>query len=249
MSMDKEKYKERLHTFVLELKSQDPELLEFLRNEIDYSLPQSRIDKIEKYLGLDYKLDTINPDNTLFSEIDYAFISDDALRDQLISDFREMMRYRYGCRSHREDFVEYCKYAHFQLEGLTNYFMDLWCHPNSNEKLTKIEKVKTNIINNWIWDKPPKNIDNWLTIYDVDYNTKITAILNFSNLNKRKIDGDWIPTIVKNIRLVRNGINHRGEPTTQNDSVQEWMLRLPWIQVGNTIASLTDVIKKYELKK
>ena len=60
-----------------------------------------RISHIEKYLGLDYYIDAME------SIIDYAFISENEVRDKLISDNREMMRYRYGTRSHKVDFEEF----------------------------------------------------------------------------------------------------------------------------------------------
>ena len=80
------------------------------------STDNSKLIEIEKYLGLDYLLDSAS------SNIDYSFVADDYIREQLISDFREMLRYRYGVRSHKIDFSEYCRYAMLQVEQLINYF-------------------------------------------------------------------------------------------------------------------------------
>ena len=77
-----------------------------------------RIEHIEKYLGLDYYVDNQK------SIIDYSFIQEPEVRAQLISDNREMMRFRYGTRYHAISFDEFCRYAHLQAEMLLNYFYD-----------------------------------------------------------------------------------------------------------------------------
>lgn len=246
-----DKLKQVLHKVEL-LCEQNPEFAAALKENLGLAtastptIQESKVDEIEKYLGLDYKLDDVLPENTVYRNIDYSFIKNSAVRDCLICDFREMMRYRCGTRSHKADFDEFCKYAHFQLEGLANYFMEVWCSPKPAESLSVIEKAQTNILANWMpdWDKP-KNMESWKTIYDIDYNTKITAILKFLQLSNRKIENDYVPIIIKNIRLVRNGANHRGEGMTQSDILQKWVQKLPWTQVGGAIALFTESIKEY----
>ena len=73
--------------------------------------------KIESYLSLDFKID---------SELleDYSFITDEGVRRQLLSDYREMLRYQFGTRSHKVDFLEFCRYAHLQTEMLINYYLE-----------------------------------------------------------------------------------------------------------------------------
>ena len=75
------------------------------------------IQKIESYLSLDFKID---------SELleDYSFITDEGVRRQLLSDYREMLRYQFGTRSHKVDFLEFCRYAHLQTEMLINYYLE-----------------------------------------------------------------------------------------------------------------------------
>ena len=75
-----------------------------------------KIDAIEKYLGLDYQLDVATP------SIDYSFVVNAEVRNQLESDYREMLRYRYGTRGHRVDFFEFCRYVQLQSEALLNYY-------------------------------------------------------------------------------------------------------------------------------
>ena len=77
---------------------------------------KEKIEKIEKYLSLDYDLDSSSP------IIDYSFISNELLRNKMISDGREMLRYRYGTRNHKIDFQEFCRYALLQAERLLNLY-------------------------------------------------------------------------------------------------------------------------------
>ena len=92
----------------------------------------ARLKHIESYLGLDYYVDG-QP-----SLIDYSFVSEAEIRAQLISDNREMMRYRYGTRFHTISFDEFCRYAHLQVEMLLNYFYD--------KKDSNLEDVKKHIL-------------------------------------------------------------------------------------------------------
>lgn len=189
-----------------------------------------RVDKIEEYLGLDYKLDTISPRGTKYQELNYSFIDDAAVRDMLVSDFREMMRYRYGTRSHKADFMEFCKYAHFQLEGLVNYFMEAWSL-DDNDKVD-INIVKQNILDNW-----PDNLDEpqfrkeVKSVDDVEYFLKVTAILNFLKISTNVISRIqyettffsekvqiviYLSEIIHNVRRTRNELSHRGKIKTKN---------------------------------
>lgn len=189
-----------------------------------------RVDKIEEYLGLDYKLDTISPRGTKYQELNYSFIGDVAVRDMLVSDFREMMRCRYGTRSHKADFMEFCKYAHFQLEGLVNYFMEAWSL-DDNDKVD-INKVKQNIIENW-----PKNLPEPLfrkevkSIDDIDYFQKATAVVNYLQISTNVISRfqhettffsekvqvvNHLSEVINHVRRVRNELSHRGKIKTKN---------------------------------
>lgn len=107
----------------------------------------SQLSDIEKYLGLDYKLDKATPN------IDYTFVKEPFVRDQLTSDYREMLRYRYGVRSHKIDFSEFCRYAMLQVEQLINYYYqngfeseeEVVSYINENSFITieKIDSIKS----------------------------------------------------------------------------------------------------------
>lgn len=127
----------------------------------------SKLSDIEKYLGLDYKLDSATPD------IDYSFIQEAFVRDQLISDYREMLRYRYGVRSHKIDFSEYCRYAMLQIEQMLNYYYQ--------NKFSSDEELVTYINNN-----------SFATIERIDSVKSLSLAVKLSafskNLDRKLID-------------------------------------------------------------
>ena len=94
----------------------DKEFLERLKEVIPASNPES-LKRIEKYLSLDFEID-----EKIFP--DYSVIQDEEARAHLNADFREMLRYQYGTRSHKIDFAEFCRYAHLQAEMLVNYYFE-----------------------------------------------------------------------------------------------------------------------------
>ena len=197
---------------------------------VSASMPDERISKIEEYLALDRKLDDISPAGTKYKEVTYSFIKDVAVRDMLVSDFREMMRYRYGTRSHKVDFMEFCKYAHFQLEGLVNYFMEAWSLDDDDK--VNIEIAKDNILENW-----PRKLDaptfrkDLKTIEDIDYFQKVTAIITFLEINSNVVSRiqyetpffsdrvqivNYLSEVVSYIRRTRNELSHRGKIKKKN---------------------------------
>ncbi len=214
MNKDNEQNKLKLHLLVEKLRTSDSELLDYLRQEINRATDSNPLEKIEHYLGLDFELDDVDVTKLGNGKIDYSFISDKRVLIGIESDYREMMRYRYGCRSHKEDFYEYCKYAHFQLEALTNYFMEIWSTPDDSD-IADVELAKINILKNWPDEKKP-DMDSKEQIDEIPYNTKIRAIIEFLNLNSCIISHpDYIyynlRDVVDNIRNVRNDLSHRGE--------------------------------------
>ena len=211
-----DKLKQVLHKVEL-LCDQNPEFAAALRNKLSVtvvsypvSVQDERIGKIEKYLGLDYKLDDINPVDTHYCSIDYSFIPQESIHNQLESDFREMLRFRYGTRSHKTDFYEFCKFAHFQIEALLNEYLRMkFCGDMS--------KVKA-FIN--------KNNENYQTIEEIAYTYKLTPTLVKMGLSAYKDKDNTLLSIqhkngipiqfrfsnvIRYISYVRNDCNHRGE--------------------------------------
>ena len=76
----------------------------------------NRVRRIENCLGIDYKLDEEKP------VLDYSYIKDEILRDKATAYYREMLRYQYATRNHKQCFGEFCRLATIQLEFMLNYF-------------------------------------------------------------------------------------------------------------------------------
>lgn len=147
-----------------------------------------KIEAIEKYLGLDYQLDVTTP------SIDYSFITNAEVRNQLVSDYREMLRCRYGTRGHRVDFFEFCRYVQLQSEALLNYYYNVKSNSGEEENGEDSEENKTtyqtilhrfcstNKIKSYTLDyvRSVRNIQSHRTAQDVDINSLIALVKKFA---------------------------------------------------------------------
>lgn len=215
---------------VVKLSTQNKEFGEALRRELGVAtivvpdkIENDDILNIEKYLGLDFYIDSKN------STVDYSFIDEEDVRDQLVSDNREMMRYRYGTRSHKIDFPEFCRYAHMQAEMLINYFYEKKDKNDFNEIKKHIRKYNEKAI---ISDKYTK-------ITDITFSVKWFAFSREYNLKK-------ISYNINFIRLVRNEISHRNRATNGDNEDPKTMKFHEWCQsepFDSIIESLKIVAK------
>lgn len=162
-----------------------------------------RIDHIEKYLGLDFYVDSIK------SIIDYSYIEDEAVREQLISDNREMLRFRYGTRYHEILFEEFCRYALLQAEMLLNYFYSIK-FPNDVEAAIK-----------HIREKNPRAIikDGTSELIAISFNAKLWAFCEEFELCEIKSN-------FQHVREVRNRQSHRNPPEGQFFSLADYQQQL-----------------------
>lgn len=160
-------------------------------NPSGLNVDNKKIDEIEKYLGLDYRLDSASP------IIDYSFVKDDYTKVQLISDNREMLRYRFGVRSHKIDFSEFCRYAMLQVEQLLNYFY--------NANFSSVEEIANYVNENVEWAKTI-NVESASSL---PLAIKLSAISK--SLSKKHRDA------LDFSREVRNEQSHRGKESTDND--------------------------------
>lgn len=195
MSGGREKYKNLLDK-IEQLTTTDPEFRKAMEERFGQnSIYLNKIKQIEKYLGLDFSLDKID------SIIDYSFVDNEHVRLQLISDNREMLRYRYGTRSHKIDFLEFCRYAHMQAEMLVNYYFDKKCNGD-------IEKIIEYIKNN----NPRANLNSKETkLSSINYKYKYYAIKNIFNF-------DWHNgNVLIKISEVRNIQSHRSVGNVEVD--------------------------------
>lgn len=159
-------------------------LRKLLNVPIHDSSGNKQLTDIEKYLGLDYQLDSATPD------IDYSFIKESSVKNQLVSDYREMLRYRYGVRSHKIDFSEFCRYAILQVEQLLNYYYQ--------NVYDSIEEIIDNINKNINWT----TIEKVASIKSISLSAKLSAFPNLAS-RKHKDSLDFA-------REVRNEQSHRG---------------------------------------
>lgn len=192
---------------IVRLSKQNPEFDAELRKRLDITssaksvYDEERIARIEKYLGLDFYVDTKT------SNVDYSFIKLPDVKAQLISDNREMMRFRYGTRYHEIDFAEFCRYAHFQIEMLLNYYYDIANKSDLNSIKGQIK----------YYNPKAKGLDDAKSIGSISYNVKLWAFNKEHKIN-------WnLCEMCENLRKVRNELSHRSvsEDKTSIDSYQK----------------------------
>ena len=157
-----------------------------------------KIGAITQYLALDNQLDRAE------STIDYSWVNDEFTREQLFADFREMLRYRWNCRSHKADFFEFCKFAHFQIEGLINYYYRVKCNNDINS-------VKRHILKYL----PNARLDYSKTLESISCSTKMVAYsIESRSLEKLPYSLNLRTEIIRNIR---NEQNHRNVNEDSDD--------------------------------
>ena len=175
----------QLLSFVEDVYKRVPDFAKGVRKivngESSTEVKSQKLDKIEKYLSLDYGIDdVVNPD--------YSFIADAQIRDTLNSDYREMLRFRYGTREHSVNFGEFARYANLQMEMLVNYYY-----------------AKT-------YGDDPEAILNALQANDPD----IDFLSLYAKINGLKWEFNWNYYDIKdmlNIIKVRNEESHRSPGT------------------------------------
>lgn len=146
---------------------------------------------IEKYLGLDFKLDSRD------SIIDYSFVENEQIRSQLESDNREMMRYRFGVRSHAVDFKEFCRYASLQVEMLLFLYYTLCFNSLGDVKDFLVEKY------------PDANVKSAKSVEDISQWVKLVVIKNAGFISYTDHQNlDWV-------REIRNEQSHRSSKSEE----------------------------------
>lgn len=191
---------------IVQLSKHNPEFDAELRKKLQITsstrsvYDTERMARIEKYLGLDFYVDT-KP-----SIVDYSFIKLPDVKAQLISDNREMMRFRYGTRYHEVDFAEFCRYAHFQIEMLLNYYYDI---VNQSDLNSVKEQIKH-------YNPKAEGVEKAASLGAIAYSTKLWAFKNEFRINY---------DLCENLRKVRNELSHRSvsEDRISVDSYQKYL--------------------------
>ena len=115
--------------------------------------------KIEKYLGLDYNIDTVVP------LIDFSFVADEYTRECFNADYREMLRYRLGLRGHKIDFMEYCRFASIIGERILNIYYS---------RLADLEQIKQEIKQH----NAKAKLDDVKSLEAIAYSVKLWSFCN-----------------------------------------------------------------------
>ena len=180
---------------IIRLTKQNQEFNDELRKRLERTSPANvvsiddrRFDHIEKYLGLDYYVDSKQ------SVIDYFFVEDKDVRDQLISDNREMMRFRYGTRYHEIGFDGFCRFAHLQAEMLLNYYY--------NKTNADLQVIKEHIRK---YNNNAKGLDEAISLNSINYNVKLWSFCEEHKTSTSKN----LRFLLDNLRKVRNEASHR----------------------------------------
>lgn len=150
------------------------------------------IGSIEKYIG-----------NEIAPMINYSFIKDERLRFQLQRDCIEMDKIRLGKFQYKIDFFEFCKYAHFQAEGLINYFFGFKSGYN-------LSKAKDLIIAKIPSESFKKRVRKSKSINAINYSSKLIAAKGYLSI-PYKTD-----ILLQSIGEVRNDFLHRGVKDNDN---------------------------------
>lgn len=219
---------------IVQLSKQNPEFDAELRKRLDITssaksvYDEERIARIEKYLGLDFYVDT------KASNVDYSFIKLPDVKAQLISDNREMMRFRYGTRYHEIDFAEFCRYAHFQIEMLLNYYYDI---ANKSDLDSIKEQIK-------YYNPTAIGVEKAKSLGAISYSTKLWAFSKEYRINYN---------LYNNLRKVRNELSHRSvsEDKISIDSYEKHLKEqgLPLNKKGGVSLNWKDKEADKELKE
>ena len=156
------------------------------------------LDRITRYLSLDYDLDKKY-------SADYSFIEEDPVRESLLSDFREMLRYQYGTRSHKIDFCEFCRFGVMQVEMLVNYYFEKKYDSNLDSVIQAIQQSNSKY-------NPGEHLAR---ISDIPLKTKVYRIKHELSWDNASI----IPFI--NAIEVRNRQSHRSL-RVEKDKIREY---------------------------
>ena len=177
-------------------------------NEVQATTDSNRIKEIHHYLLLD------NWSEKIYSIAGYDYIDipdNPSFKEKLVLDWREMKRYRYGIGNRSISYVDFCSHAHFQAEGIVNYYhfkikdgiCDIdWFNENIDDYVNRYKDngFKLDRISRMKKDGMPT------TLEDVNYNTKKCVL--FNQIEQKKVIKTnkviEISQILTHIQKIRN---------------------------------------------
>lgn len=233
----------------------DKVFVEQIRKDADHADPEA-IKKIEAYLSLDFRIDA--------KELpDYAFIPNETVREKLQADYREMLRYEFGTRSHKIDFSEFCRFAVLQIEMLTNFYFDTKYKSDisviiqvfvsnfpkfkpypgmANVSEIQLKTKLYQLRNEFQWDR--KELNPYLYAIDVRNNQSHRSLVVNKDLireteEKLKKAGAWTSYGKPDYLLAASAI---GQDTLNEYNFQTWLDRQPFDEVTEAIKKLSDTV-------
>ena len=242
----------QLLSFVEDVYKRVPEFAKGVRKivnrESSTEIKSQKLDKIEKYLSLDYGIDdVVNPD--------YSFIADAQTRDTLNSDYREMLRFRYGTREHSVNFGEFARYANLQMEMLVNYYYSKTYGDDPESILTALQANDpgTEFLSLYAKVNGLKWEFNW-DYYDIK---DMLNIIKVRNEESHRSPGSLSIEISKKEKELKDLRNKKYLTPTEFTKMEDlnkrirslktfkkWLDPLPFDDVSSAINKLLDCIKK-----
>ncbi len=238
--------------FVEDVYKRVPEFAKGVRKivnrESSTEIKSQKLDKIEKYLSLDYGIDdVVNPD--------YSFISDTQVRETLNADYREMLRYRFGTREHSVNFGEFARYANLQMEMLVNYYYNkvYGDAPEAILSALRANNPDTEYLSLYAKINGLKWEFNW-NYYDIKDMLNIIKVRNEESHRSPGSLSIEISKKEKELEDLRNKKNLTPTEFTKMEDLnkkirslktfKKWLDPLPFDDVNSAINKLLDCIKK-----
>ncbi len=175
---------------------------------------------IEKYI-----------DEGLIPIIDYGKISDERVKFQLERDAIEMGKSRLSNYSGTISFEKFCKYAHFQIEELINYYY----HKVSNGDV-EVAKDKIRQYNIKFNDQMGNNGPPYSSISSIPHSVKQFAVSNSLGFKKN------YSITIRNIGKVRNVELHRDSSGQTDERLQNFIIREDYNLIYEALIHLRDKI-------
>jgi hypothetical protein len=143
-------------------------------------------------------------ENGLIPIINYELINDKSIRYTLIRDCVEMGKFRFSHFGQNQSFLEFCKYAFFQIEQLINYYIK---EVNQNSFQKSIDYIKSY--------NPKARIDGKKNISSIPFSDKLVAVQYQIGFSKE------LKGILDKVSYARNNTLHRSAEISETHISEE----------------------------
>jgi hypothetical protein len=159
--------------------------------------------------------------------IDYSKITDKSVRFQLERDSIEMGKIRLSNFDKPISYAEYCKYAHYQAEGLINYYLCILYKNRFQDLLKEIKESFADF----------KINKSTVSVSSIPYTTKRIFLQKKANMPF------WVDEILKIISEIRNNQSHRSSMETELLNKHEQFIdKGDFYIVLNSLIALRDLV-------